>query len=117
MEFPALAAKDIPGLAMTRSIGDTVAHAVGVTAIPEMKHRKLRVGVDRFAIVACDGIWDYIDSQKAVNLVATALEEGENAQGAASRLCNEAADEWDEKDPDGQRDDITAVVIVFSPQP
>ena len=51
---------------------------------------------------------------EGVDLVAAALEEGENAQGAATRLCELAADEWDEKDPDGQRDDITAVVIIFS---
>ncbi|CAI2387570.1 unnamed protein product [Moneuplotes crassus] len=50
-----------PGLAMTRSLGDTYAHSVGVTCVPEI--RKYRVpqkgqGLTHFLILATDGLWE-----------------------------------------------------------
>jgi serine/threonine protein phosphatase PrpC len=43
------------GLAMARSIGDHAVKAVGVTAEPEVRMRKILPG-DRFIVIASDGV-------------------------------------------------------------
>ncbi len=44
------------GLAMSRSFGDNVSKAVGVTHVPEIIRLNLDKR-DRFVLVASDGIW------------------------------------------------------------
>lgn len=52
----------IPGLAMSRSLGDFIASELGVTAEPEVT--RLNIGKeDRFIILASDGVWEFITSQ------------------------------------------------------
>mmetsp|Transcript_28877 Transcript_28877/g.51461 ORF Transcript_28877/g.51461 Transcript_28877/m.51461 type:complete len:483 (+) Transcript_28877:1647-3095(+) len=58
----------IPGLAMSRSIGDSVAHSVGVSAVPIVETFPLDPN-DRFIIIASDGVWDVMENKDAVNLV------------------------------------------------
>lgn len=48
--------QDVPGLAMTRSIGDLVAASVGVSCRPEIQLTEL-TGDDLFIILASDGVW------------------------------------------------------------
>jgi len=50
--------KQVPGLAMTRSIGDMAAASVGVTAEPEIKVFLNLSQRDKFLVIASDGIWD-----------------------------------------------------------
>jgi len=50
--------KQVPGLAMTRSIGDMSASSVGVTAEPEIKIFPNLSPSDKFIVIASDGIWD-----------------------------------------------------------
>jgi len=50
--------RQVPGLAMTRSIGDMAATSVGVTAEPEIKVFNNLQPSDKFIVVASDGIWD-----------------------------------------------------------
>ena len=60
---------DLPGLAMSRSIGDGMAKGLGVIAEPEIKifyttpESKLA-----FIALASDGIWDVIDSNELMHL-------------------------------------------------
>jgi len=44
-----------PGVSFTRSIGDTIAHSVGVTAMPEISELQI-ASEDRVFIIATDGI-------------------------------------------------------------
>ena len=46
-----------PGLAMSRSVGDVIAHKVGVISEPEFFERELIVPDDILLIVATDGLW------------------------------------------------------------
>lgn len=55
--------EQIPGLAMSRSIGDFVAAQLGVTSEPEV------IGVPltkdhKFVVLASDGVWEFISSQE-----------------------------------------------------
>ena len=60
--------EDYPGLAMSRSIGDKLAHKVGVSDIPEIKEFNIS-DVDPLAIiVASDGIWEFMSNEQVKNL-------------------------------------------------
>ena len=60
--------KDYPGLAMSRSFGDRVAHSVGVSEIPEIKEY-IFSEEDQFFVVASDGLFEFISSQNIVEII------------------------------------------------
>ena len=59
----------LPGILLSRSLGDEVASSVGCFAVPEIARREVRKR-DRALILASDGVWDAVDNEQ----VATALE-------------------------------------------
>ena len=101
---------DIPGLAMTRSFGDVIGHNVGVTSEPEIT-KTIFNGSERFAIIASDGIWEYIDSEESVEIVKEFYENDMDANGAVESLVKEAFSRW--KREEDTVDDITAIVVFF----
>eukprot|EP00439_Symbiodinium_sp_Y106_P069957 s4395_g12.t1 len=58
-----------PGLAVSRSLGDGAARALGVIAAPVVTKHKLQ-GQDKFLIIATDGLWDSVENDEAVRIVA-----------------------------------------------
>lgn len=42
--------QDIPGLAMSRSLGDAVAHSVGVSSVPEVVERRIDPKSEHFLV-------------------------------------------------------------------
>ena len=56
-----LKTEDVPGLAMTRSIGDMVAGSIGVTWKPEIAIYRLCTE-DRVLVVGSDGLWEMISN-------------------------------------------------------
>lgn len=54
--------QEIPGLAMSRSLGDGVAHSVGVSSVPEVTEF-LTGPNDKFAVVASDGLWEFMSNE------------------------------------------------------
>jgi len=54
---------DIPGRAMSRSLGDTVAHTAGVISEPEMHFLEL-TPADKILIWASDGLWEFMSNQE-----------------------------------------------------
>ena len=99
------------GLAMARSIGDHAVKPVGVIADPVVTSHKLSDD-DELLIIATDGVWEFITSEDAVDLVGRHLDAGEGASRACQCLIEEAAAKWHEHEGD-YRDDITAVVVTF----
>ncbi|KAL3154847.1 hypothetical protein ABBQ38_011389 [Trebouxia sp. C0009 RCD-2024] len=97
----------IPGLAMSRALGDAVAHSVGVTSEPECTVREL-MPVDKFMILASDGVWEFIESQDAVDIVGNC----ETVEEGCRQLVDEAYQRWLVEE-EGVVDDITAVVVKF----
>ncbi|GMI19470.1 hypothetical protein TrCOL_g3382 [Triparma columacea] len=95
------------GLAMGRSIGDHAVSPVGVIAEPEVTHHDI-TSDDVFMIAASDGVWEFITSQQAVDIVTRYLPEG--ATKACEVLIEKAAELWREEEGD-YRDDITAVIV------
>lgn len=60
--------ENIPGLAMSRSLGDKIASQAGVIPDPEITERILNHN-DKFVIIASDGIWQYISNEEAADIV------------------------------------------------
>ncbi len=54
---------------MARSFGDAAAESVGVYAEPELTEVQLSHS-DQFLIWASDGVWEFITSQEAVDIVS-----------------------------------------------
>ena len=99
---------DVPGLAMSRSFGDEVAHTVGVIVNPEIDEYQL-LNEDKFLILASDGIWEFISSEEVVNIVKDFYLEN-NIEGALTYLYNEASKRWIMEEE--IIDDIT-IILVF----
>lgn len=97
----------IPGLAMSRALGDVLAHQVGVTSEPDHTVVEL-TPQDRFMILASDGVWEFISSKEAVDIAA----QFETAEEACRQLVDEAYQRWLTEE-EGVVDDITAVVVKF----
>ena len=91
--------------------GDFAVKNVGVIAEPEVKQFELDAE-DRFMILASDGVWEFIYSQEAVDIVAKSLREGNTVTQACQELIEQAAQRWAEEEGD-YRDDITAVIVKF----
>ena len=92
---------------MARSIGDYAVKSVGVIAEPVVSFHNLHDN-DDFLILATDGVWEFISSTEAVNIVAKHLHKG--ATKACQVLIETAAEKWHDEEGD-YRDDITAFVV------
>lgn len=101
---------DSMGLAMSRSLGDLIVHNVGVIAEPEVIEHVLE-GNDEFVILATDGVWDVVDNNQAVQLVATVSSKSPawSTLEAALLLTRFARSRWTKLSLTA--DDITCVVV------
>ena len=61
--------KQVPGLAMTRSIGDLVAASVGVISEPEIFVYSNLKPSDKAIVIASDGIWDRMTNKEITYIV------------------------------------------------
>ena len=47
---------------MSRSLGDQIAHTVGVSSLPEVSESYIDKD-DKFAVIATDGVWEFLTNQ------------------------------------------------------
>jgi protein phosphatase 1G len=108
-------------LALSRAIGDMeFKQAAGlpaeqqmVTALPEVQTERLVSG-DEFLIIACDGIWDVMTSQQAVDFCRQRLAGG----AAPAAVCEALCDACCARDTRGSGlgcDNMSVVLVVFKP--
>lgn len=100
--------QDIPGVNFTRSFGDSVIHAYGISSEVDCIVTK-RTPADRFVVIASDGIYEFIDNLEVINLVATA----KTVEAAAETLVRTAKTRWLSEEQSS--DDVTAIVIRLDP--
>jgi serine/threonine protein phosphatase PrpC len=101
--------EDIPGLAMTRSLGDRVAATVGVISEPEIKEFYLDEN-DKFMIIASDGIWEFISSQECVDITSSYYEKND-IKGCCQYLYAESSKRWLKEEE--VIDDTTLILVFF----
>ena len=100
---------NMPGLAMTRSFGDEIAHQIGVICDPEIIEYEFKEE-DKFIIIASDGIWQFISSQECVDIVKD-FYVNENYKGVTKHLYKESCKRW--LNEDDSIDDITLIIVFF----
>jgi hypothetical protein len=81
---------DIPGLAMSRSLGDTVAHTAGVSSEPDFFVRDLDQAKDVVLLLATDGLWEFMSDQECVDIAVAQTE----PRFSVDMLIQEATDRW-----------------------
>ena len=101
--------KKVPGLAMSRSFGDTMAHSVGVISEPEIFEYSI-LEEDKFIILASDGIWEFISSEECVNFVKDYYIK-KDINGAINFLYKEASERWISTEE--VIDDITLIIAFL----
>ena len=100
---------DVPGLAMSRSFGDVVAHSVGVISEPEILEYSF-LEEDKFIILASDGIWEFISNDECVDIVKNFYLD-KDINGVMNFLYREASKRWMIKEE--VIDDITLLIIFL----
>ena len=116
-----------PGLAMSRSLGDTLGKEVGVISDPLISVHEFRPDDDFFVVSATDGVWDVMENQEVVDFVevyrAACRKEVDGIEAVdvvrsdnstiAQLLCEEARVRWLAivEEEDVLIDDISCVVL------
>ena len=83
-----------PGIAISRSLGDLMAHSLGVSSQPEVT-LKIMDSEDKFVILASDGVWDVMNTPEVVGFVLNELNDLKEEKQIAEDLVNEARSRWD----------------------
>lgn len=102
---------NVPGLAMSRSLGDFIVHTAGVISKPDFYEYTLQPDEDVFLIAATDGLWDHVSNQDAMKIV-TGADNG--AVEAVQLLWKESRSRWLTKER--VVDDTTICVVHFQKQ-
>jgi serine/threonine protein phosphatase PrpC len=84
-----------PGLHLTRTLGDSMAHGLGVSAEPEVYCHRLNSAETieypvSFLVVASSAVWEAIRPEEVVAMIAVDLRHGSGAAGAAKRVLKKA---------------------------
>ena len=98
---------DVPGLAMSRSLGDSVAHTAGVSSEPELFEYEFSKGrEDLVLVMASDGLWEFMTDQEVMDTACATTE----PRFAVDRLINESNERWMREE---QVIDDTTVCVCF----
>jgi serine/threonine protein phosphatase PrpC len=101
---------DFPGLAMSRSFGDEIAHSVGVSDECEVREVELK-DEDKFFVVGSDGLWEFMTGDE-VTLIVKDFYFKDDSKGAVQKLFDESRRRWLREED--ICDDITIIVGFFS---
>lgn len=96
---------DVPGLAMSRSLGDAVAHTAGVISEPEFFTHMLDAS-DRCLVIATDGLWEFMSNEEVIEMAMSQ----KDPKLAVDQLIMEANRRWMKEE---QVIDDTTVILVY----
>ena len=85
----------LPGLAMSRSIGDEKSKKLGVVYEPDLFVYNLG-SIHRIIIVGSDGLWDLISYAQAIEIAGKIYDEGKKAEDAVHNLMEIAKYNYNE---------------------
>ena len=100
---------EAPGLALSRSIGDTDAINLGVISEPDFILKSMKKDMN-FIVIASDGIWEFLDNKKVGEIVKNFYLNG-TAKEAAEEIVKKSREIWEENGK--EVDDITAIIIFL----
>ena len=99
-----------PGLAISRSIGDTDVTKIGVISDPDFCIKTLKKEMN-FIVIASDGIWEFLDNKEVCDFVKNYYLVNGNAKNAAEELVKKSRKIWDQRGK--EVDDITVIIVFF----
>ena len=106
--------KTYPGIAMSRSFGDTIAQTVGLICEPDVKSFNLK-NEDKIIIIASDGLYQYLNNEDIVEIIKDFYKEriiiDKNEEKLLEILYETAKSKWEENDD--CIDDITIILIFL----
>ena len=97
----------IPGLAMTRAIGDVVCQSLGVIAEPEINVFNISDD-DEFILLCSDGVWEFLSNAAVIGLVSSNMET--SLECRIEGVCRKSYNLWIENEKEVS-DDITCVML------
>ncbi len=100
----------IPGLAMTRAIGDVVCQSLGVIPEPDVATINLSPD-DKYLLICSDGVWEFLSSQQVIDTIN--LDPSITLQTKIEALAKKAYDLWIDNEKEVS-DDITCMLINLS---
>ena len=86
----------LPGISMTRSIGDSIAKTLGVTFEPEIFKYELDIN-DKVIIIGSDGFWAYMNNDEVINLIGEYYNDGIKSEEASIKMVENAKNKWIEE--------------------
>mmetsp|Transcript_8046 Transcript_8046/g.26935 ORF Transcript_8046/g.26935 Transcript_8046/m.26935 type:complete len:413 (-) Transcript_8046:1336-2574(-) len=86
-----------PGLAMSRSLGDSVLDDLGVFPDPEVYTRAVKPK-DRFLVIASDGVWQVMSNEEVSAVVNSC---NGDADQACKAIYDRAAQKWEAEEHEG----------------
>lgn len=119
---------NMPGLDVTRSIGDNMTKSIGVIAVPDITVHEIDSKNDLFIVLGTDGLWDVMDNEDVVDFVghyrektSKTIEKHNNNPDLfnsciAQILCEEARVRWFPivEEDDANIDNISCIVLEFN---
>ena len=94
---------------MSRSIGDKIAHDIGVISEPEIFCFNINDKCE-YLVIGSDGIWQYLENENVSEIIRPFFVE-KNAENAVKEIIRKSSLAWIEKDKIA--DDITVSVIFL----
>ncbi|XP_028845383.1 protein phosphatase 1G [Denticeps clupeoides] len=115
------------GLNLSRAIGDHFykrnkalpPEEQMISALPDVKVLTLNEEHD-FMVLACDGIWNVMSSQEVIDFVSERMKPKDGEARSLSSIVEELLDHCLAPDTSGDGtgcDNMTCVIVTFSPQP
>ena len=99
-----------PGIAMSRSIGDSIATELGVISRPEIIEKELQEGEIKFIIIASDGVWEFLSNEDVRDRIMPYYNKKDPLQ-ACKDLISKSTEYWENEDI--VVDDITVISLFF----
>ena len=84
--------QEYPGLAMSRSLGDLVAHSIGVSSDPEIIKYELK-SEHKFIVICSDGVTEFLSDDEIGKIVWPYYQEN-SPENAGNAIVREAAKRW-----------------------
>lgn len=98
-----------PGLAMSRSLGDTVAKSIGVIYDPDITVKNID-NTYKCLVLASDGVWEFLSNEDVMKIIQPYYEK-KDADGGSKAIVEKARELWMKEDV--IIDDITVVVVFL----
>ena len=102
-------AKDFPGLAMSRSIGDFNGKNIGIIPDPQIIETDFKLNIN-YIVVCSDGVWEFLKNDDIMNF-GNKYYEDNNPRGFCKEIVEYSTKCW--RKEDAVIDDITILTVFF----